>query len=134
MEIEHLIRFATGERTEPVYVASAPPRLCRWIGASVRHVFLSPDTFRKQAVRHRDIKIEHFEHAPCIIENGRPLLDGKKLSVVHIVADCTHLIGYWVKVTLKATKLGHEIWLTSMHKVKPCDIWRMERRARETPR
>lgn len=133
MDVDHLFRLATGERNDPLYIGRMPEPWHRRIGASARSIYLSSYTLRKNLSRHKEFRLEYFEFVPWMIENGNPVRDGINENTIHFIAPCKAMLNYSSKVTIKTTKRGHELWVTSAHAIRDRDIGRIERRGSNLP-
>lgn len=127
--MHELFRLATGEITRPIPIARATNGIATMLGARGTSVFLSPYTLAKQFARHKDIKLENYEHIQYIIDNGVPYEARNKKSV-HVLFDATPSMGYQVKITLKVDREGLDIWLIQFHKIRVGDRRKIESRRR----
>lgn len=127
MNIDHFLRLACGEGTS-TYIGCLPGQLHLAIGASSNAVFITAETLRKQMAHHGDFPIEFFEFLPWMMDNGEPIFDARP-NVLHLVSDCSDLLGHRGKVTVKATRGGHLILVTSVHALRTRDFRRMKRKA-----
>lgn len=93
--------------------------------AGTAAVWISEYTLRKQALRHPDLLLEHYEHLACVIENGEFFADNRGITIVY---DATLTTGYWYKACLKVTRCTNEIYVTSFHKARTSDIKAIKRK------
>jgi hypothetical protein len=131
--IREYFRLATQERAEPVHVCNLSAAHASSIGATVTHVWLSLYSVGKQFVRHSDLLPHHYEMIPYIIENGE-VIAANDNKALHFVLDARLEVEYRLKVTIKATADGRELFLTSFHKLRENDYRRLRKKAKNARR
>lgn len=99
------------------------PELHGAIGATTRHVLLSPETMAKQRRNHPDITLDHYLVLPVALRQAAVLQDtARSLVLVHedSVRHMTHF-----KVAIKATACGREMYVVSFHCLRPREVQRV---------
>jgi hypothetical protein len=116
MNIDHLRALLSLERAEPVVVCSLEDTvLAGIVGAfQTRAVLLSWETVVKQNRRHPDIGIEEYCLIPEIVRTGMAMWQGNRL-----VFSYQHSSGRRFWLVIKATLLGHELFVASLYRTKP---------------
>ena len=116
MDIDHLRALLSGERVEPIAVAAIHnPALAEVIGAADRHaVLLSRDTIVKEKVRHPDIDFEQYCVLPDVVRFGLVVQEYSQ----QLVFCYEHHSGRRYRAMVKATLAGHELYVTSFHRMR----------------
>lgn len=111
MNFAHFQGLYNDLRIDPVIVCNVERALASAIGARVTRVFLSPETLAKQKDRHPDLEADDYMALRPAILYGEWRQDGPNKAVILFVD--RHLIGFGVRVCLKATANGREIYVVS---------------------
>lgn len=115
MNAAHFQGLYDGHRIDPVIVCHIERPLADALGARVTRVFLSADTLEKQATRHPDLCADDYRALRPAIVYGECRQDGPRSGVILFVD--RHLIGFGVRVYLKVTENGREIYANSFCKL-----------------
>jgi len=87
----------------------------RTIGAHTRAVWLSYATLQKQLSKHQDVNLDDYLFIPNIVFMGRAIFDRpRSVTYLHEVVPPRMS---WFKLSLRTTKRGHEIYVSTFHKI-----------------
>jgi hypothetical protein len=111
-----IVRLALGEIDGPIDICSVPASVAVALGSSARRVWLSRATIEKQFRHHPEFRVHHVDDFDWMIANGEPYLHHKG-GVVYFICSYRTEFQHRYKITVKATKRRHQLWLTSAH---PC--------------
>jgi hypothetical protein len=98
-------------------VAVTPETLAQEIRAVTRIVELSGDTAGKQRARHPDLRPDDYRVIQQALDGGRLQRQGD----THLRADI-EIDGIWWRAVIKRTQDGGELFLVSLHRLRPRQI------------
>lgn len=99
-----------------VVVGEIEAALAEAISATVNTVYLSWMTAQKQLRQHPDLKLWEYQLLPTILHRGIVVKDSPKtLIVTHYDIEPPNRL---YKAAIKATDVGHEIYLISFHRAR----------------
>lgn len=118
--------FAGISRT-PITVGILEPQLAQNIKATCHEIWLSYDTAIKQQIEHDEIELRQYLTLPDIFARGLALQDTTRSLTFLYQKSITP--GGLLRATVKATKLGDEIYLATFHMTNAKKILKFYRRA-----
>lgn len=115
MDYGHFIGLCLGERDDPLPLCQIEERVALALGASSRRVLLSAYTVLKQRRHHPELAPDDYRVLPAALRLGEYRRQTERKAVVLFI-DVANL-DYGVRLAIKATSCGREIYLESFHRL-----------------
>lgn len=120
--MSEMVQLFRGEIPGPVRVATIRPEYAMALGATTNEVFLSKATLDKQNERNRGREIYRF--AQRTLQRGMHRLQPGPPPRSIFLFQHPHRGDRFVRAVLKATDSGTELYLVSIHLIRPADLVR----------